>query len=93
VEREFAGIVNAWRITGWRASFSTSRGPGRRDAGRHAHPLQLTHEELSNLIGTTRETVTILLGKFEEMGIIRRQSRRIIVDRPRLAEYAHIAEG
>ena len=30
-------------------------------------PLHLTHEELSNLIGTARETVTIQLHKFEEV--------------------------
>jgi len=94
VEREFAGIVNAWahhRLA--RELFHLAGDLGVETPDGTLIPVQLTHEELSNLIGTTRETVTILLRKFEDMGIIRRQSRRIIVDRPRLAEYAHIAEG
>ena len=37
-------------------------------------------------IGTARETVTIQLHKFEEMGMIRRKGRRIIVDLFRLRE-------
>lgn len=92
VEREFAGIVNAWahhrlacELLHLAGDLGVETGDGT------LIPLRLTHEELSNLIGTTRETVTILLRKFEEMGIIRRRSRQIIVDRPRLAEYAHIA--
>ncbi len=94
VEREFAGIVNAWahhRLARELVHLAGDLGVETRDGT--LIPLRLTHEELSNLIGTTRETVTILLHKFEEMGFIRRQSRRIIVDRPRLAEYAHIAEA
>ncbi len=93
VEREFAGIVNAWahhRLARELLHLAGDLGVETRDGT--LIPLHLTHEDLSNLIGTTRETVTILLHKFEQMGIVRRQSRRIIVDRPRLAEYAHIAE-
>ncbi len=92
VEREFAGIVNAWahhRLACELLHLAGDLGVETRDGT--LIPLRLTHEELSNLIGTTRETVTILLRKFEGMGIIRRRSRRIIVDRPRLAEYAHVA--
>ncbi len=92
VEREFAGIVNAWahhRLA--RELLHLAGDLGVETADGTLIPLRLTHEELSNLIGTTRETVTILLHKFEEMGIIRRRSRQIIVDRPRLAEYAHVA--
>lgn len=38
--------------------------------------LKLSHQELANLIGTTRETVTILLGKMKAEGIVdgRRES-------------------
>ncbi|MGE5663556.1 MAG: Crp/Fnr family transcriptional regulator [Deltaproteobacteria bacterium] len=93
VEREFAGLINAWahhRLARELLHLAVDLGVETRDGT--LIPLRLTHEELSNLIGTTRETVTILLRKFEDMGIIRRRSRRIVVDRPRLAEYAHIAE-
>ncbi len=92
VEREFAGIVNAWahhRLACELLHLAGDLGVETRDGT--LIPLRMTHEELSNLIGTTRETVTILLRKFEGMGIIRRRSRRIIVDRARLAEYAHVA--
>ncbi len=94
VEREFAGIVNAWphhRLA--RELLHLAGDLGVETGDGTLIPLRLTHEDLSNLIGTTRETVTILLRKFEEMGIIRRRSRQIIVDRPRLAEYARIANA
>ncbi len=93
VEREFAGIVNAWahhRLA--RELLHLAGDLGVETGDGTLIPLRLTHEDLSNLIGTTRETVTILLHKFEEMGIIRRHARQIIVDRPRLAEYAHVAD-
>lgn len=48
--------------------------------------LRITHEELANLIGTTRETVTNQLGKFQRQGLLKRQGRQIIVDVPRLRE-------
>ncbi len=94
VEREFAGIVNAWAHHKLARELLHLAGDlGTETSEGTLIPLHLTHEELSNLIGTTRETVTILLHRFEEMGIIRRRSRQIIVDRARLAEYAHIAES
>lgn len=49
--------------------------------------LRLTHEDLANLIGTTRETVTVQLNKFERMGILRRRERHLVVNRPRLADF------
>lgn len=92
VEREFAGLLNAWphhRLARELLHLAVDLGVETSDGT--LIPLRLTHEDLSNLIGTTRETVTILLRKFEDMGVIRRRSRRILVDRPRLAEYAHVA--
>ena len=56
-------------------------------------PLPLTHEELSNLTETARDTVTVQLHRFEEMGMIRRKGRRIIVNRPRLADYLSVEEA
>lgn len=52
-------------------------------------PIPLTHEDLANLIGTTRDTVTTQLNNFERMGILSRQNRRIIVHRSRLTEFIH----
>ncbi|NJD61214.1 MAG: Crp/Fnr family transcriptional regulator [Deltaproteobacteria bacterium] len=50
-------------------------------------PLRLTHEDLANLIGTTRETVTPQMNRFRRMGIVNRQDRFIVVNRPRLEQF------
>lgn len=52
--------------------------------------LRLTHEDLANLIGTTRETVTTQLKKFERMGILHRQDRRLVVNKRRLTEFMQL---
>jgi CRP-like cAMP-binding protein len=49
--------------------------------------LRLTHEDLANLIGTTRETVTTQLNKFSRMGLLKRQARHFIVTRPSLTKF------
>lgn len=54
--------------------------------------LRLTHEDLANLIGTTRETVTTQLNRFRRMGLVSRQARRLIVTRPRLTEFIRSEE-
>jgi CRP-like cAMP-binding protein len=41
--------------------------------------LHLTHQEIAEIIGTTRVTVTRLLNDFEKQGIIERLSRKRIV--------------
>jgi CRP-like cAMP-binding protein len=47
--------------------------------------LQLSHQELANLIGATRETVTLTLGQLQREGLIRVLRRRLLVlDRKRL---------
>lgn len=54
--------------------------------------LRLTHEDLANMIGTTRETVTTQLNKFERMGLLHREDRHLIVNKPRLTEFIHSEE-
>jgi len=54
--------------------------------------LRLTHEDLANLIGTTRETVTTQLNRFVRMGLVKRQDRHLIVSRPRLVEFIRSGE-
>lgn len=49
--------------------------------------LRLTHEDLGNLIGTTRETVTAQINRFERMGLLSREDRHFIVNRSRLTEF------
>ncbi|HEY9667807.1 MAG TPA: Crp/Fnr family transcriptional regulator, partial [Coleofasciculaceae cyanobacterium] len=41
--------------------------------------LQLTHQEISEVIGTTRVTVTRMLKDFEKQGLIERISRKLII--------------
>ena len=49
--------------------------------------LKLSHQEIANLIGTTRETVTILMGKLKTDGLISGQRQTVILsDISRLAE-------
>ena len=50
-------------------------------------PLRLTHEDLANLIGTTRETVTTQMIRFRRMGLVKRQDRFLVVDKRRLEEF------
>ncbi|HEY8376435.1 MAG TPA: Crp/Fnr family transcriptional regulator [Nannocystis sp.] len=55
--------------------------------GEHGHdtpegrelPFRLTHEELAALIGTTRETVSVELGRLERDGLIARERRKILL--------------
>ena len=56
--------------------------------------LKLSHQEIANLIGTTRETVTLMLGKMRSEGLIRGQRQTVILcDIKRLAESVGRANG
>ena len=50
-------------------------------------PLRLTHADLANLIGTTRETVTTQMIRFRRMGLVMRQDRFLVVNKIRLEEF------
>jgi CRP/FNR family transcriptional regulator, cyclic AMP receptor protein len=54
--------------------------------------VRLTHEDLANLIGTSRETVTTQLSKFTRMGLLKREARRFIVARSKLIDFIHAEE-
>ncbi len=93
VEQDFADLLNAWayhRLA--RELLHLAEDLGVETPGGTLIPIHLTHEDLSNLIGTARETVTIQLQKFEEMGLIRREGRRIVVNRARMEEYLSTEE-
>ncbi|HNZ48945.1 MAG TPA: Crp/Fnr family transcriptional regulator [Candidatus Hydrogenedentes bacterium] len=52
-------------------------------------PLRLTHQELANLVGATRETVTVTLRALQEEGIVTLGNRHLyLVDPERLAQVA-----
>jgi CRP/FNR family transcriptional regulator len=54
--------------------------------------VRLTHEDLANLIGTSRETVTTQLSKFTRMGLLKRESRHFIVARSKLINFIRTEE-
>jgi len=63
--------------------------PGRRGPSTREDQVRLTHEQLAALVGTTRETVTKVLGEYADQGLVRLGRGRItLLDRTRLAEEA-----
>ena len=59
---------------------------GEEDQGIIRLKVRLTHQNLANLIGTSRETVSALLGQFQRQGILNQDRRQIyLVDTNKLA--------
>lgn len=52
---------------------------GRRDRDGLLLDIKLSHQELANVIGSTRETVTVTLGELQLDGLIRVSRQRIVV--------------
>ncbi len=46
--------------------------------------IKVTHQEMANLIGSIRETVSATLGEFKKEGLITFEGRKIIILRPEL---------
>jgi CRP/FNR family transcriptional regulator, global nitrogen regulator len=56
--------------------------------------VRLTHQDLANMIASTREAVSKVMSEFQRDGVIETRSRRIsILDRDALAEYASGPSG
>ncbi|RMF44555.1 MAG: helix-turn-helix domain-containing protein, partial [Planctomycetota bacterium] len=51
--------------------------------------LKLSHQDIANIIGTTRETVTILLGKMKSEGLVDGRRQRVVL--PNLQKLAESA--
>ena len=52
--------------------------------------IKLSHQDLANVIGSTRETVTVVLGDLQSEGLLRVGRRRIVlIDPERLAAIVH----
>jgi len=41
--------------------------------------LKITHQEMANLIGSTRETVSLTLSQFKRRGLIQTEGRKVIL--------------
>lgn len=91
VEKELAEFGHTWSYNRLaRVLFDLCEEHGKETATGTQIELRLTHEDLANLIGTSRETVTIQLNKFERMGILRRRERHLVVNRPRLTSFLRL---
>lgn len=94
VEREYAGFGHTWSYhrlamvllkLGAEHGVKTPKGI--------LLTLHLTHEQIANLIGTTRETVTTQLGRFRRMGLVRREGKSLLLNVSRLAKLAREEES
>lgn len=52
-------------------------------------PFPLTHEDLANFIGSTRETVTHQIKRLRRRGLLRRMGRHIIINKTLLDKFVH----
>lgn len=88
VEKELAAFSHSWsyhRLA--KVLLELSEKHGEEVSTGTLITLRLTHEDLANLIGTTRETVTTQINRFERMGLLSREDRHFIVNRSRLTEF------
>ena len=68
-----AGVLLDW---GRAASTASMAATGKTEM---RFPMALTHEELANLIGTSRETVTRVLGRFKKENLIRINGSSVLI--------------
>jgi CRP-like cAMP-binding protein len=41
--------------------------------------VKFTHQEIASYVGSTRETVTLVLGAFKRSGVITTDHRRVVI--------------
>jgi CRP/FNR family transcriptional regulator len=56
-------------------------------------PVHLTHKDLAELIGTTRETVTTQVNKFKRLGLLKREGRHFMVNTRLLTMFLYPEEA
>ena len=93
VERGLAEFSHTWsyhRLA--RVLLQLSEKYGQEVPGGTLIDVRLTHEDLANLIGTTRETVTTQLSKFTRMGLLKREARHFVVARSKISDFIRSEE-
>ena len=93
VERGMAEFSHTWsyhRLA--RVLLQLSEKYGREVSSGTFISVRLTHEDLANLIGTSRETVTTQLSKFTRLGLLKREARHFIVAKSRLVDFIRSEE-
>lgn len=58
----------------------------RKKSGEYELLIPFTHRDFANLVGVTRETISIELKKFERRGIVGRHGRRLVIKKKRQLE-------
>lgn len=48
--------------------------------------IDLTHQEIADMVGTTRQTVSSVLGLLQKRGLMRLENRRILIESPELLD-------
>ncbi len=92
-EKELAAFSHSWsyhRLA--KILLQLSEGFGEEIPSGTMINLRMTHEDLANMIGTSRETVTTQLKRLEQMGFVARQGRRIILNKPDLLQFVQSQE-
>lgn len=93
VERGFAGFGHTWSYQRLgKVLLQLGKEHGVEAPGGMMIPLRLTHKDLAELIGTTRETVTTQINRFRRLGLLKREGRHFIVNTRSLIRFLH-AEG
>jgi CRP/FNR family transcriptional regulator len=88
VERDFGDFGHTWSYNRLaKVLLQLCEEHGKETPAGTVIPLRLTHEDLANLIGTTRETVTTQMIRFRRRGLVKRQDRFLVVNKPRLSEF------
>lgn len=94
VEMEHAGFGHTWsyhRLA--RVLLKLGSEHGVRNSHGTTVPLHLTQEELANLIGTTRETVSTQMSRFRRMGLVRREGKTLALNVPKLRKVTMEADS
>lgn len=88
VERDFGDFGHTWSYNRLaKVLLRLCEEHGKETPAGTVIPLRLTHEDLANLIGTTRETVTTQMIRFRRRGLVKRQDRFLVVNKLRLSEF------
>jgi CRP/FNR family transcriptional regulator, cyclic AMP receptor protein len=93
VERGLAEFSHTWsyhRLA--KVLLQLSEKYGREVPGGTLINVRLTNEDLANLIGTSRETVTTQVSKFTLLGLLKREARHFVVARPKLIDFIRSEE-
>jgi CRP/FNR family transcriptional regulator len=62
-------------------------------AGEDKVCLSLTHEELSQLVGTSREMITTIMNQFRQRGLLDYARREITLDPARMEEFLSLSQN